>query len=63
MRGKEGKEGSDRSAREEQLDVKAEQVFYSAYLIFLFVNCFVLALDLSKYSLLYVRNKIRSLKL
>ena len=55
MRGKEGKEGSDRSDREEQLDVKAEKVFCSAYLIFLFVNCFVLALDLFTYNLLYVR--------
>lgn len=58
MGGKEGKEGSDRSDRDEQLDVKAEQVFYSAYLIFLFVNCFVLALDLFKCNLLYVSNKI-----
>lgn len=30
------------------MDVRAEQVFYSAYLIFLIVNCFVLAL---KYNL------------
>lgn len=57
MRGNEGKEGSDRSDKEEQLDVKVEQVFYSVYLIFLFVNRFVLALDLFKYNLLYVSNK------
>lgn len=57
VRGNEGKEGSDRSDKEEQLDVKVEQVFYSVYLIFGFVNCFVLALDLFKYNLLYVSNK------
>lgn len=57
VRGNEGREGSDRSDKEEQLDVKVEQVFYSVYLIFLFVNCFVLALDLFKYNLLYVSNK------
>lgn len=44
MRGGEGKEQCDRSDRGGQIDVRAEQVFYSAYLIFLFVYCFVLAL-------------------
>lgn len=56
--GMEGKEGSDRSDREEQLDVKAEQVFLC--LFDFSMSGFVLALDLFKCNLLYLSNKMVS---